>query len=55
MKNNFESLHQFRCPKCNRLLFKYKLEGHLSIEITCTRCSSYLKYEIDDPRGTNQL
>ncbi|HBJ2602758.1 TPA: hypothetical protein ACXDAM_002282 [Clostridium botulinum] len=52
MKTNFQGLNQFRCPKCNKLLFQYKLHGHLSIEIKCNRCSVYLKYEMDNTKGT---
>ncbi|HIG0360445.1 hypothetical protein [Clostridium botulinum] len=52
MKNSFQGLIQFRCPKCNKLLFKYKLHGHLSIEIKCNRCSSYSVYTMDNTKGT---
>lgn len=31
-------MNEFRCPQCNKLLFKYKLKGSLKIEVKCTRC-----------------
>lgn len=40
MKDYFESMEQFRCPTCNKLLFRYKLKGSLVIEVKCTRCSN---------------
>jgi len=35
----FEEMNQFRCPSCNKLLFRYKLKGSLRIEVKCTRCT----------------
>ncbi|KRQ86018.1 Mu-like prophage protein Com [Caloramator mitchellensis] len=34
-----ENMDDFRCPKCNKLLFKYRLKGSLAVEVKCTRCS----------------
>lgn len=28
-----------KCPKCNKLLFKAKLNGYLRYEIKCPRCN----------------
>ena len=29
----------FRCPNCNKLLFKYKVIGNTEVEFKCSRCS----------------
>ncbi|MBB6625218.1 Com family DNA-binding transcriptional regulator [Clostridium gasigenes] len=29
----------FRCPNCSKLMMKYKVMGHVSLEIKCPRCS----------------
>lgn len=36
-----ENMNEFRCPKCQKLLFKYKLKGELNLEIKCTRCRTF--------------
>lgn len=33
-----ENMNQFRCPSCNKLLFRYKLKGSLKVEVKCIRC-----------------
>ncbi|WP_168198318.1 hypothetical protein [Crassaminicella thermophila] len=33
-----ENMNEFRCEKCKKLLFKYKLSGHMKIDVKCTRC-----------------
>jgi phage FluMu protein Com len=35
----FDSFNEFRCPACNKLIFKYRLKGSLSVEVKCTRCN----------------
>ena len=32
-------MKEYRCPVCNKLLFKYKLKGNLKVEVKCTRCN----------------
>lgn len=36
----FDNMNDFRCPRCNKLLFKYKLKGNLWVEIKCLRCNT---------------
>lgn len=33
-------LKDFRCKKCNKLLFKYKDGVYLMLEIKCDRCGT---------------
>jgi phage FluMu protein Com len=33
-----ENMNEFRCPKCNRLFFRFKLKGDLFLEVRCNRC-----------------
>jgi phage FluMu protein Com len=32
-------MNEFRCPECNKLIFKYRLKGSLMLEVKCTRCN----------------
>lgn len=34
-----------RCPKCKRLLLKYKYEGYFKIEIKCPKCKNFVVSE----------
>lgn len=36
----FENMNDFRCPRCNKLLFRYKLKGSLEVQVKCTRCNT---------------
>lgn len=47
MKNDFEEMDQFRCPTCNKLLFRYRLKGHLEAQVKCTRCNSISALIVD--------
>ncbi|WP_242852172.1 Com family DNA-binding transcriptional regulator [Clostridium carboxidivorans] len=47
MIKDFSEMDQFRCPKCNKLLFKYKLRGSIQIQIKCTRCSTIATLIVD--------
>lgn len=31
---------EYRCPNCNKLMFKAKLWGNYSIEFLCPRCKN---------------
>jgi len=31
-------MEEFRCPKCNKLFFKYSLKGNVKVEIMCKGC-----------------
>jgi phage FluMu protein Com len=31
-------MREFRCPECDKLLFKFKHTGSLLVEIKCPRC-----------------
>ena len=44
----YENMNEFRCPTCNKLLFKYRLKGAMTIEIKCTRCGNFSKSNIDN-------
>lgn len=35
-----------RCPKCNKLIFKYELKGYLKFETICPRCGYKIVSEI---------
>lgn len=32
----------FRCPNCEKILFKFKLTGYVDLEIKCSRCSKLI-------------
>lgn len=36
----FENMNDFRCPRCNKLLFRYRLKGSLEVQVKCTRCNT---------------
>lgn len=42
---------QYRCDKCNKLLFKGKYEG--TIEILCNRCKKLNKIECQKNENTS--
>lgn len=48
------SFEEFRCPVCNKLLFKYRLKGSLSLEIKCTRCDNNISIILEEATGTNE-
>lgn len=52
MKDTFEEMQMFRCPKCNKLVFKYKLKGWLSVEIKCSRCNTNFSAILEETTGT---
>ncbi|NOW85580.1 Com family DNA-binding transcriptional regulator [Clostridium beijerinckii] len=31
-------MKDLRCPKCNKLILKYKLKGDFDVEFKCPRC-----------------
>lgn len=31
-------MKNLRCPKCNKLILKYRLKGELEVEFKCSRC-----------------
>ncbi|WDU82309.1 Com family DNA-binding transcriptional regulator [Caloramator sp. Dgby_cultured_2] len=41
-----ENMDDFRCPKCNKLLFKYKLKGELVAQVKCTRCKTLASLQV---------
>lgn len=44
----FENMDQFRCPMCNKLLFRYKLKGSLKVEVRCTRCNKIATLTVEN-------
>jgi phage FluMu protein Com len=54
MNDFFKEMKQFRCPTCNKLLFKYRLKGSLSLEIKCTRCDNNISIILEEATGTNE-
>ena len=40
MRDYLKDMEEFRCPTCNKLFFRYKLKGSLTLEVKCTRCSN---------------
>jgi phage FluMu protein Com len=40
-------MNEFRCPICNRLFFRYKLKGNLTVEVKCTRCNNISSLKIE--------
>ena len=41
---------EYRCDKCNKLLFKGKYEG--TIEILCNRCKELNKIRVSEKENT---
>lgn len=35
-------MQEFRCPNCNRLLFKSKMFGDYYLEVKCPRCKKVI-------------
>lgn len=42
-------LVEIRCKKCNRILFKIKLEKDAYIECKCSRCNEINKIQLVKP------
>lgn len=42
-----DKYYELRCPKCNRLLMKYKLSKQLAIEIKCNNCKTISEFPMD--------
>lgn len=48
IKTGGNKMRAFRCPKCNKLLFQYNLNGFFYIEIKCSRCSEISEVVIEN-------
>jgi phage FluMu protein Com len=54
MQDTFKKMEEFRCPACNKLIFKYRLKGLLSLEIKCARCNKNFSRVLGEALGTNE-
>jgi phage FluMu protein Com len=41
------ALREVRCPNCQRLIAKYRLEGKLEIESKCPRCHAEISRKFE--------
>lgn len=42
-----ENMNEFRCPNCNKLFFKYRVKGSLTVEVKCTKCNQISTLIVD--------
>lgn len=50
-----DDMEEFRCPVCEKLLFKFKLKGSLKVQVKCTRCSSIATLIVDREEGRTNI